>query len=278
MYEHIIYMCKYSNIKYINKHLGIFFLFTIFAEKNSMNFNIDHKSTVPLHIQAEELLRTLINKEEYKNGKLLPNEVELSKQLNISRNTLRQAINKLVFEGLLIRKKGFGTKVASRSVLSGAKNWMSFSQEMKMMGIEVHNFELHVSWKRANEETSNFFGVESNTRLLYMERLRGKKELPFVYFISAFSPKIGLTGNEDFSQPLYDIIEKEKGVTLKISKEQIYAKPADAFLAEKLEIKIGDPILVRKRFVYDINSEPIEFNIGYYRADCFTYTIECERE
>lgn len=243
-----------------------------------MNFDLDHKSNVPLHIQAEELIRTLINKEDYKKGKLLPNEVELSKQLNISRNTLRQAINKLVFEGLLIRKKGYGTKVANRAVLSGAKNWMSFSQEMKMLGIEVQNFELHISWKRATDEMSRFFGTEPDVRLLHVERLRGKTDLPFVYFVSSFSPKTHMTGNEDFTRPLYDIIEKDNGILLKTSKEQIYAKLADSFLADKLEVKIGDPILVRKRFVYDINANPIEFNIGYYRADCFTYTIECDRE
>ena len=46
---------------------------------------------------------------------------------------------------------------------------------------------------------------------------------------------------------------------------------------EKLDIKSSDPILIRKRFVYDINQVPIEYNIGYYRADSFTYTIEAER-
>lgn len=66
---------------------------------------LNHKSNKPLHLQAEEVLRTLIDSEEYKSGKYLPNEIELSQKLNISRNTLRQAINKLVFEGLLIRKK-----------------------------------------------------------------------------------------------------------------------------------------------------------------------------
>ena len=71
-----------------------------------MSMKLDPNSEKPLHIQAEEVLRKLIESEEYKNGKLLPNEVLLSEQLNISRNTLRQAINKLVFEGLLVRKKG----------------------------------------------------------------------------------------------------------------------------------------------------------------------------
>ena len=100
-------------------------------------------------MQAEEVLRKLIESEEYKNGKLLLNEVQLSEQLNISRNTLRQAINKLVFEGLLVRKRRYGTKVVKKAIVRGVKNWLSFSQEMKMLGIEIKNLELHVSFKKA---------------------------------------------------------------------------------------------------------------------------------
>lgn len=103
---------------------------------------LDPNSEKPLHIQAEEVLRKLIESEEYKNGKLLPNEVLLSEQLNISRNTLRQAINKLVFEGLLVRKKGHGTKVVKKGIIGGVKNWLSFSQEMKMLGIEIKKLRI----------------------------------------------------------------------------------------------------------------------------------------
>jgi DNA-binding GntR family transcriptional regulator len=78
---------------------------------------IDPNSSKPLHLQAEEILRRLIEENDYKNGKLLPSETDMSKQLNISRNTLRQAINKLVIEGLLIRKKGVGTKVAKKGIV-----------------------------------------------------------------------------------------------------------------------------------------------------------------
>ena len=45
---------------------------------------LDHASSKPLHVQAEEILRKLIESEEYKNGKFLPNEVDLSERLNIS--------------------------------------------------------------------------------------------------------------------------------------------------------------------------------------------------
>lgn len=240
---------------------------------------IDHTSNKPLHAQAEEILRNLIESEEYKNGKYLPKEVELSKMLNISRNTLRQAINKLVFEGLLVRKQGVGTKVANKSIVGGVRNWLSFSQEMKMLGIEIRNFELHVSWKKPSEEVINFFNIntENNIRCLVLERVRGKKEYPFVYFISYFNPTIQLSGEEDFTKPLYEILEKDYNIIVKTSKEKINARLAGDYIADKLDIDSNDPILIRERFVYDINNIPIEYNIGYYRADSFTYTIEAER-
>ena len=73
---------------------------------------IDHKSPVPLHVQVEELMRKMIEMPKYQNGELLPNEVSIATQLGVSRNTVRQAINKLVYEGLLVRKKGVGSRVA----------------------------------------------------------------------------------------------------------------------------------------------------------------------
>lgn len=240
---------------------------------------IDHTGGKPLHLQAEELLRELIEEEEYKNGKLLPNEVQLSEQLKISRNTLRQAINKLVFEGLLIRKKGYGTKVAKKGIVGGVKNWLSFSQEMKMLGIEIKNFELHISYQKVSNEVYSFFNTteKENKRLFTLERVRGNKNYPFVYFISHFNPTILLSTEDDYSKPLYELLENKYKITVKTSKEEISARLAGEIIANKLDIQANDPILIRKRFVYDINNLPVEYNIGYYRADSFTYTIEAER-
>ena len=240
---------------------------------------LDHNSNIPLHVQAEHLLRKLIESDDYKNGKYLPNEIELSKQLGISRNTLRQSINKLVFEGLLVRRKGVGTKVIRKGIVSGVKNWLSFSQEMKVLGVEVRNFELHISRKPMNNEISAFFQKANaqESRSLVLERVRGSKDYPFVYFISYFNPDLPLTGDEDFSNPLYEMLEEKYDVTVKTSKEEISASMAGPEIAEKLEIKPEDPILVRKRFVYDVNNVPVEYNIGYYRADSFKYTVDAER-
>jgi GntR family transcriptional regulator len=251
--------------------------FYFYASTNEMKLSIDHKSHVPLHIQAESLLRTIIADPQYADGKLIPNEVDLAKQLAISRTTIRQALNKLVYEGLLIRKKGIGTKVSASSVSSKSNNWLSFSQEMKARGIPIKNFELHVSWVRPPEPIANFFEINTDKKILKLERLRGKPEGPFVYFVSYFHPRVGLTGEEDFKRPLYEILEKDHLVVANLSQEEISAKAADKFIAGKLEIEQGSPILYRKRFVFDQGDRPIEYNLGYYKADSFIYTNESRR-
>lgn len=239
---------------------------------------IDHQSPTPLHIQAEQIIRKMINSDDYRNGKMFPNEVEFSKELGISRNTLRQAINKLVYEGLLIRKKGHGTKVNYLGTTSSAsKNWLSFSQEMKALGVAIKNFELHISWKKADPDVANFFGIKPNDRLLQLIKVRGKQDGPIVYFISYFAPEIGMTGEEDFSMPLYEMLEQEYGVVVKTSLEEISALNAPELISEKLQIEKGDAVLKRKRYVLDTDGKPVEYNIGYYRADAFSFKVESER-
>lgn len=243
--------------------------------KSTMELN--RKSTLPLHAQAERVLRELIESEEYRSGKFLPKEVELSRRLNISRNTLRQAITRLVNEGLLVRKKGVGTKVARKGIMVGVKNWLSFSQEMRCLGVEVKNYELHLCYREATCEIAEFFGIEPSARCLVLERVRGSKENPFVYFVSYFNPKLPLTGEEDYVRPLYEMLEKDKGIVVKTSREEISARLAGDYIAEKLEIFPSDAILVRKRMVLDDKGVPVEYNMGYYRSDSFTYSIEAIR-
>lgn len=243
-----------------------------------MRFSIDHKSPIPLHAQVETLVREMIKSPKYQNKEFLPNEMSLAKQLGISRNTVRQALNKLVYEGLLIRKKGVGTQVAERNVNTKARNWLSFSQEMKAEGLEIINYDMKISLIKAEENTASFFNIPIGKEIFKLERLRGHSEYPFVYFISYFHPRIGITGNEDFSLPLYEILEKEHSVIVKLSKEQISAQLAGKTIGKILGITAESPVLKRTRFVYDPGGRPVEYNLGYYRSDSFTYTIESERE
>ena len=236
-------------------------------------FVIDKTSGIPLHEQITVQLKKLISHEDFTNGKLLPTEIELSRKFNVARSTVRQAINTLVNEGILERKKGSGTKVVSGEIKGVGRKWQSFSQEMKSMGIEVINYELHIVWDKAPDHICKFFNIPFNSKVLKLIRLRGSKSGPFVYFISYFNPKINLKGDENFNQPLYKTLRESCGVIAATSQEYIIAINADEELSKVLEVEKNTALLKRTREVYDINKLSIEYNIGYYRSDKFTYTI-----
>lgn len=240
-----------------------------------MELKIDHYSPIPLHVQVEQLLRSLIDLAEYKNGAFLPREVELSKRLGVSRNTIRQAANKLENEGLITRKKGVGTKVSSKDITTNLSEWHSFTQEMNSKGIPFKNLKLEVEWTVVNQHIANFLNITTDTKVLKVSRLKGTDE-PFVFFESYFQPRIGLTGSENFQRPLYEILELDYQCIPAVSREKIKAAKADKFAAI-LGIDKDEPILVRERFVLDPGDRPLEYNIGYYRNDKFTYSIEIRK-
>lgn len=223
------------------------------------------------------MLRELIEKPEYQNGKLLPNEINLAKKLGISRSTVRQATNKLVYERLLVRKKGVGTKVAKNNITTKLNKWTSFTHEMDEKGMVFRNYSIKVSMVVPDKQIQQLFNIRDGVKVLRMERLKGPESGPLVYFISYFHPRTELTADDDFSKPLYEMLEHEHHIVASVSREGISAILADAKLSKLLEIKVGDPILFRKRVVCDAGERPIEYNLGYYRADRFTYTIDIER-
>ena len=242
-----------------------------------MLFRISHTSKLPLHFQVEELLRKLIEQPKYKKGEFLPPEVEMSKTLGVSRNTIRQATNKLEYEGLIIRKKGYGTKVTENTLTTQLNSWHSFTQEMNEKGISFKNFLIKAEWVEAEQKVASFFNIAVNTKVLRITRLRGDEKSPFVYFESYLHPRIGVLQNEDFSQPLYVLLEDKYKTPVSVSHEKIKARIASKITADRLRIKKGEPVLIRERFVSDPGSRPVEYNIGFYIAEKFTYSIEIRR-
>jgi len=242
-----------------------------------MNLKIDHLSVVPIHAQVEELLRKLIEKPPYCDGSYLPPESELAKKLGISRNTVRQATNKLEYEGLIIRRKGKGTKAVQRTVTTQLSNWHSFTQEMNAKGIAFVNYQIESYKTFVSEKIARFFNLPGKTEVVKLIRLRGDSEGPFVYFESYFHPRTGITVDEDFSKPLYDILENKYNTPVALSREEITARKVKPHIASLLNISKNDPILIRERFVSDPGGRPVEYNIGYYVADKFTYTIEIQK-
>src|SRR6266702_588977 len=113
---------------------------------------LDHQSSTPVRAKVEQLLRELVRQARYQKGALLPHEVALAAQLGISRGTIRSGISRLVFEGVLERKAGVGTRVSNRHIESGVRAWRSFTREMAAKGVTVRNFQVDYRLTEAGVE------------------------------------------------------------------------------------------------------------------------------
>lgn len=244
-----------------------------------MDFKIDQNSPVPLHAQIEGYLRSLIVQEKYRSGKcFLPKEVTLAKKLGVSRNTVRQAVNTLVQEQLIERKKGVGTKVLNKKIATRLDNWISFTKEMGKLGIEVVNYVVKASLEIAPDEVYDALSVSSSKKIWKLEKVRGSNKAKYLYSVSYFHPRVGITGEEDFITPLYELLETEHDTIVATSKERLSAVKADQNLVSLLDLAPEVPILRRERLVCDPGDRPVEFNIVFYNTDYFTYDIEIKRD
>lgn len=244
-----------------------------------MEFKLDQSSPIPLYAQIEAYLRNLMQGEEYaKGGKLLPKEVALSKKLGVSRNTIRQAINQLVNEGLVERKKGVGTKVVTKKISTRLDNWISFTNEMRSKGVEVVDYYIAIELTRATAEVYQALGVTEGKDIWKLEKIRGSKKGKFLYSISYFHPRVGITGLENFKKPLYELLETEHDIIVSTSKERLKAITANRKISEALGIYDNHAVLERERLVLDVGDRPVEFNKVYYHTDYFTYDIDIKRE
>ena len=237
---------------------------------------LDRSSPVPLHLQIEQALRRMVQRAEYRNGKLLPTEVSLAQQLHVSRNTLRAAMTRLEAEGLLKRTPRVGTRVERPKPHTSLSQWHSFTEEMRRQGITVENYEVALSRAAAGKIVASALGVEPTCEVWQLRRRRGWDGVPAVLALSWLHPALGLTGKEDFRLPLYEVIHRASGTTPAVSREEISAIKTNADMASALAMPVGDAVLLRKRIILDGKGRAIEYNLNYYRTDRYCLTMDME--
>jgi GntR family transcriptional regulator len=240
--------------------------------------SLDHQSPIPLRAQVEALLRDLIRQPQYQNGGLLPDEVALAAELGVSRGTIRSGISKLVFEGLLDRKAGVGTRVSNRNVESGSREWHSFTREMASKGIKVENFRMAYHQIEASKDAQQALQLDAARALWRLDRVRGWAGRPVLHTMSWFHPRLGLKGNEEANQPLYEMIEKASGVRPHHAREDFLAVNAESQMARQLDVEKGAPLLLRRHTVFDAGNRPFEYAEVRYVSSRFALTLDVRRK
>jgi GntR family transcriptional regulator len=239
---------------------------------------VNPRIAVPLHAQVEQRLRELMRQKDHRKGRLLPDEMTLANRLGVSRGTLRAAIGRLVQEGLLERRAGVGTHVRPAPAESGIRAWRSFSREMARKGIRVENLRQEFTLVQPDDAAARALQTAPRIKVWRLDRVRGWEGQPVLRTRSWFHPRLGLTGREDFSKPLFEVLEAQTGAVAENAREEFVAVGASAALAKLLAVKRGEPLLLRWHTVFDRGGRPMEFAEVHYVSARFALTLELQRK
>lgn len=236
-----------------------------------MTIKSDHRH---LYLQVIDRIKRDIENGTYQEKEKLPSEFELSRQLGISRATLREALRILEEEGVVVRRHGVGTFVNLRpSFSSGIEELSSITDMISKSGAVPGTIYLSSTFRLATEEETRQFKLSSPIDLLVVERVRTADSKPVVYCLDTIPKGILPIHYEHDGESLFDVLERKAGKYISYAVTYIVPLGFDEKVSKILECGPETSLLVLKQMHYDRNDEPVLYSINYFRADQFSFHV-----
>ena len=230
---------------------------------------IDRGSPVPLYHQLAEQLGRAVTEGTLQPGDAFENEVALGERLHLSRPTVRRAIQELVDQGLVLRRRGLGTTVANRKVHRRFR-LSSLYDDLEREGREPRTRVLELG-SVVDERAAAGLDLAADTPLLRIVRLRLAGDRPLAVLHNWLPPAYADLGREELeSQGLYAAL-RSRGVKPVVAQQSIGARMPSA--AERRLLDLRGPVLTMTRMAYDASGDAVEFGDHCYRASDYTIDL-----
>ena len=234
--------------------------------------NLDDNS--PLYMQLARKLAQDVRDGRYQADQALPSERMLSEQLDVSRVTARKAIDQLVEQGLVVRRRGSGNYIAPR-IEQPLSNLSSFSEQLQQRGYTPRSEWLRREVVVADADQQLSLGLSPGSRVARLERLRLADDIVMAYEVSLI-PAAVLPRPGDVAASLYAHLGKSGHLPVR-ALQHIRAMNADAELAARLGVPEGRAVLFITRIGYLESGEPVELTHSYCRSDHYDFVAELRR-
>ena len=228
---------------------------------------------LPKHQQLRELIIRLAVP-----GSAIPSERELMTIYQVSRATVRKAIDGLVADGLLQRTHGLGT-FAVRPRLESRLHLASFSQDMRRRGLTPSTRILSVSLDRPTREVAAALGLADTDTAWRVVRIRLADGQPIAHEDGWYPA--GLLADLDRQDlvggSLYQIMGEQYGLWVDHAAQTLWGESADATMAALLAAPLHTPLLVFRR-ISTASGRPIEYVVSRYRGDRYQVHMDLSRD
>lgn len=237
------------------------------------------QSPVPLYAQIKDILRARVLDGTYKPHEQMPSESEMIAAFNVSRITVRQALNDLQNEGLLFRIHGKGTFVSKPKAFQDLGRLQGFGEAMRQMGYETFARVVSLRTVTPSQQVQERLQLPKRARVTELQRLRFLNREPISLDVTYLPVAIGARlAKEDLAtRDVFVILENDYGMSLGHADLQIGSTLADEPLAAQLQVEEGSPVLVIERTTHTSDGKPIDYEHLYYRGDAFQYKVRVDR-
>ncbi len=230
----------------------------------------------PLYLTIEDHLRAEIARGRLTTGDLLPSEQELAQRYATTRNTVRQALAKLVFEGMVVREKGRGTFVAAPLHQSeiDTRTRKSFEEQMAERGEQVRFRLLSFAPVAAPEPVAAQLRVRKGALLFELRRIRLIEDELIGAECRYILPELARSFEEQWlhEKSTIAMLETALGEALSDLEITVSATTADQDVAELLQCRRGSAVLVRDHIFRDRDGRPVLSGKSIFRGDRYRFT------
>ncbi len=232
--------------------------------------SVNRRSSVPLYVQVRQALEAHIDRSAWRPGDRIPSEPELCKLFGVSRPVVRQALQDMANEGLLVRRKGLGTFVAEPRITTRSlvHSLVGFFQEMDAKGLPPVTEVLEQSMLPAGARVGAQLAVDPTTPVIKITRLRFIEDEPIVLVTSYLPYELcpDLLTADLRHQSLYAFLREGYGLTLAGGRRVIEAALAGEQDAARLRVPVGSPLLRLESVSVLADGRPMEYFHGLFRS------------
>lgn len=237
------------------------------------------KVSMPLYYQIVTDIKDKIEKGIFLPGEKIPTENTLSKTYNVSRVTVRNALNALKDTGLVEHRVNKGFYVAQITGKAGGHDDFSLYDDLVAMGLTPASKIISMTTEKCGTGLSGIFGCAPEDFVIVIHRLRLANGVPFAIERNylPFSVFEGINPWELENESLIKVMEEQFGIRITYTTQTLKAVAPTQEEKELLELSSNAPLLYIKSRVYDKNETVVKYAKVIYRTDVVEYSFSWNR-
>ncbi|MDR2898845.1 MAG: GntR family transcriptional regulator [Clostridiales bacterium] len=229
---------------------------------------------LPLYLQLSSVIRKGIENGEYKSGEKIPTEAELGRLHNVSRITVRNALDALTKEGILTRKRGKGTFVADNKIVRDISGIQSFTRMCRRAGFKPGAKVIKCILEPATKDDIKTFNLNEGDNVMAIERIRSADNIPVSFEVSRFPGEFSFLLHEDLNNSsMFQILEEKYKIRLSSTNKFIELCYATKEMAVYLNLKESYPLILISALSSDENGRPLHLSSQYIVGDKIKLTV-----